>query len=101
MPHTYTPERYLRIPTDARLWAALLFGAALGLLIADTVDLHKSLLSTWAIFCAFAGLAFLVSGLHSYSRRVVLEVMSWEHRQQGMPGLYDSDSPQLSLLDGS
>lgn len=83
-PTTYNSDRFLKIPTDARLFSAILFGAALGLLIVDTVDLDPSLLSKWATFCALAGLAFMVSGLHSYSRRVILEVMSWEHRQQGM-----------------
>jgi hypothetical protein len=33
--------------------------------------------------------------LHAYSRRVILEVMSWEHRQQGMP-----TREELSLVDG-
>jgi hypothetical protein len=90
----YNPEKCVRVPTDARLWIASLYLAAFVLLVTDTVRNDPSMLSRWGIFLTLIATAWTVAALHAYSRQVILEVMSWEHRQQGM--LHDDD--QLSVV---
>lgn len=94
----YNPERCLRIPADARLYITIVYGVALGLLIAGTIHDDGSILRAWAIFLALGATTWTCVTLHCYSRRVILEVMSWEHRQQGMTGPVDN---VRSLVDES
>lgn len=75
-------EKSITIPLDHRLGIALMYLAALVLLVVDTFDGESGIVGRWAIVIAVGGCAWTCVALHSYSRRVLLEVMSWEHRQQ-------------------
>lgn len=78
----YDCDRALRVPLDGRLWLGLLWLASLTLLSIDTLDLRFGIAGAWALLLAVAGAAWTGVVLHAYSRRVVLEVMSYEHQQQ-------------------
>lgn len=64
---------------------------AVVLLVVDSADGRGGILSAWAILCALGATAWTCALLHAHSRRVVLEVMSFEHRQQ-TPAMVDSPS---------
>lgn len=79
----YNPDKCVTVPTDSRLWIAAIWTASLILMVVDSLDLDPSFLAIWSVFLALAGASWLCATLHAYSRRVILEVMSWEHQQQG------------------
>ena len=74
--------RTIRIPLDSRLGIAVMYAAALVLLVIDTLDGPDGLMGRWAIILAVGAVGWTMFRLHAYSRRVILEVMSWEHRVQ-------------------
>ena len=94
----YNPDKCLRIPADSRLWIAGLWGVAVGLLIYDSIDGRPGIIGRWAFFIGLTALGWTCALMHSYSRRVIIEVMSWEHQQQGM-GVGGDDDTHLSLVD--
>jgi hypothetical protein len=69
--------------------------AAFVLLVIGTLTDDGSVWRAWGLFLALGATSWMCYTLHAYSRRVILEVMSWEHRQQGMP-----TREELSLVDG-
>lgn len=80
----YNPEKCVRIPRDSRAGVACLWLASLILLTHDAIDQPKvlGLESVWGVFLGLVACSWTCAILHAYSRRVVLEVMSYEHRQQ-------------------
>lgn len=92
----YNPEKCLRIPTDTRLYVASLYLASLALLVFDSLDHDGSLLCVWSVFLALVATGAMCAVLHAHSRRVILEVMSWEHKQLGMS---IDDTPLVSLVN--
>lgn len=68
-------------PTAAvALWCAVLILAT----VESTVTGHGTY-AMWAIVGAAAAATFTVSALLAHTRRVVLDVMSWEHRNVPPP----------------
>lgn len=81
--HTsYSSDHAVRVPTDGRLWLALLWLIAFTLLVIDTTDHRFGIAGAWGIFVSLVATAWTGIVLHAYSRRIVLDVMSFEHRQQ-------------------
>jgi hypothetical protein len=83
----YDPDKHIRVPCDARLWISALWLAAFLLIAFDLADRNASYVSVAALFLAFVAQGWTTAMLHAYSRRVILEVMSWEHRQAAATAL--------------
>lgn len=80
----YNPERSLnlKVPRDSRLGLIAAWLAGPILLVVDSLDHQISMLALWAMFCVGVAIAWTCAVVHCYTRRVILEVMSYEHRQQ-------------------
>lgn len=88
-------DRCIHVPIDSRLGISAMWLASLILIVIDSLDLDPSYLGLWAIFLAIAAASWTSIAMQTHSRRVMLEVISWEHRQQGM---FFTDGGELALL---
>ena len=80
-------KRCLRIPLDCRLLTAVLWGTAIALAVLDTLDGDRpGFLSLWAIIVGMVAMSATAMVALTRSRRIMLEVMSYEHRQMSEPG---------------
>lgn len=83
MAHMYDTNSALRVPLDGRFWATLLWLLAFVLLGVDTVDNRRfGIIGAWGLIVAAISTTWSCVVLHAYSRRILLDVMSFEHRQQ-------------------
>lgn len=88
-------DRCMRIPLDGRLGVALIWLSAVVLAGADWLDDGRlGFKSVLALMISQVAAVITVALLHAHSRRVVLEVMSWEHRQLANS---DGNSPLQSI----
>lgn len=72
----------LEIPIDCRLGCCSLWLAGVVLAVLDSLDEQVGILALWSVVLLLVATAWTVAQLLAYSRRVTLEVMSYEHRQQ-------------------
>ena len=82
MAQMYNSNHSLRVPLDGRLWLIMFWTVAAVLLAIDSLDGRFGIIGAWGLLFAAAGSAWATLVLHAYSRRIVLDVMSFEHRQQ-------------------
>lgn len=74
-PHT------LEVPLDCRLIVSSIWLAAVVLLAFDSADGDVSIIALWSIALLIIAATWTVVLALGHSRRVMLEVMSYEHRQ--------------------
>lgn len=61
-------------------WGAIaLWVTAVALMAIDTFDGRSAVAGRWALFIGLAATSASITGVVKHARRVVLEVMSWEH----------------------
>lgn len=69
----------IKMPSRAVLGASALWIVALLLMVFDTLDAGASAAGRWALFIGLAATSSTIALAVRSARRVVLEVMSWEH----------------------
>ena len=71
------------IPINCAVCAALLWVVAVGLMVADAyLDWQgDGTLARWSILAAIAAGSLTVSAMINHAKGVVLDVISWEHKQ--------------------
>jgi hypothetical protein len=69
-------------PSGSTITSALLWLAAVGLMIAESRDavVPDGILSRWSILVALAATCWTISALINHARRVMLDVISIEHQ---------------------
>lgn len=82
-------SRYMRItiPVDCKLGAGAMWFAAVTLMALDTIfGGSTGIFGRWSILTGIGAAAWSVCMFVGHSRRVILEVISWEHwRQENGP----------------
>lgn len=69
----------IKVPCRATLGAAMLWIAALVLMVYDTIDGATTMAARWSLFIGLGATSWTITLAIRHARRVVLEVMSWEH----------------------
>ena len=92
----YNPDRCFKIPADCRAILGVLWLATVTLLAVDSLDGHPGIMAAWAVLGGCAAAAWTCILVHEYSRRILLDVMSFEHRQQ-TPMMDEPDRALTSL----
>lgn len=93
----------LTIPLNPSVIAVvLLWLVAVGLLVWDTFHHTHGNAGEWALFLGMSAAVWTAALLMAHTRRVVLEVVSWEHRQtRANDGGGSSDGDNVDGGDGS
>lgn len=70
---------HLSIPLNSAVFAGLLWTAATGLMLGATFS-EAHILAMWAMLVALGALGCSIAAVINHARKVVLDVMSWEHK---------------------
>lgn len=70
---------HVSIPVNSTVFAGLLWTVSFGLMLGATFARDGRVLAWWAILVAIAAVGCTITAVINHARKVVLDVMSWEH----------------------